>query len=676
MPERDHVKNSLIAMLLGLCGLFGCQRSKSSGAVDAKASIVELMGPSPIADGTDRANLVVRVHDGSGRAIAGQIVQLSVTGDGNVTNQPGLTGSDGAASGWIASTLPETKTVTVTVNPGPHAVMLSKQITIPFLPIASGTRSTLTVGSTTLPANGTSKARITVTVRDTKGQPAAGHTVRLAATGSATILTQPTATTDVNGVATGFLASTVAGVKTITATVNPNHSAVVVSAVGTVTFTADPLGPDDVEFYYGEGVASEARLRTWADTTSQWAAEAKAPATGTGIRWTINAFAPTNSFERLVGVLSDDGTATDLDLLRWDGASWSTDWSSNGIARVDVDKRGFDLAYEDSSGDALAVYSNGTKTPVFRTLSAGVWSAEQPLPINDGAGPLPDPNSGVVYWIELAPRRGSNEIALAYADANADLVALTWSGTSWSTATVSTLTTTLAINGLSHVVHNRAFDLAYETTSGQLVVAWGNETGAGFWFSRKPAGSNLWTTKQHIVAQNGIADFVDLEAEPVGNRIAAGFFDMSGTERLGLAVWDGTNWLNAGEYDSQTRDVNHTAQGDMPGAVGWVGTSGVAVCVYSDNAPARIDWKRWTAAGGWTNQTHVGVSGKGFTESVALHTFRTQSKLMVVVSGSNSNLYAATYNGTAWTMTNGAQPLETSISSLASRPFSFDPKTR
>ena len=36
------------------------------------------------------------------------------------------------------------------------------------------------------------------------------------------------------------------------------------------------------------------------------------------------------------------------------------------------------------------------------------------------ANPNPDPNTGKVLWVELVPRPGTNDIALLYADANAD----------------------------------------------------------------------------------------------------------------------------------------------------------------------------------------------------------------------------------------------------------------
>ena len=232
------------------------------------------------------------------------------------------------------------------------------------------------------------------------------------------------------------------------------------------------------------------------------------------------------------------------------------------------------------------MYSNNTDTPVYRTLVGGTWSAETALPLNDGGGPNPDPNSGVVFWVELTSRPGTDEVALAYVDANADLVTIVWDGGQWLTATAQMQDATIKTNPISGQVSNRAFDIAYESSSGRLMVAWARDGVYGFWYTTKAAGATTYATAAQVAAapNNGVPHFIDLAAEPGTNRIACGAFDMGdGTERLGLSTWDGSAWVNAAEYDSHIRDVNDTATGDFQGCVAWVGTSGVAVCVYSDD---------------------------------------------------------------------------------------------
>jgi hypothetical protein len=210
------------------------------------------------------------------------------------------------------------------------------------------------------------------------------------------------------------------------------------------------------------------------------------------VRWTVNKVAP-NGGEDHLAVHSDPGGGTELNLIRWNGTAWSTDWTSTAITSANADKRGFDVEYEANSGDALVVYSNNTDTPVYRTRSAGSWSGETPLPLNDGAGPNPDPNTGIVLWVELAARSGSNEITLAYVDANWDLVAMVWDGTQWLTAsaTLPALETDVTQSRtVPTVVQNRPVDVAYEETTGDALIAWGRHSITGFFYSTRAAGSS------------------------------------------------------------------------------------------------------------------------------------------------------------------------------------------
>jgi hypothetical protein len=194
----------------------------------------------------------------------------------------------------------------------------------------------------------------------------------------------------------------------------------------------------------------------------------------------------------------------------------------------------------------------------------------------------------------------------------------------------------------------------------------------GFFYSTKPAGSSTWTTGQVTTAPASVPHFVDLASEAGSNRIAivtCGLGD--GQERMGLATWNGSAWVNAGEYDSQITNANDTAIGDFPAAVAWVGTSGAAVCVYADNQTDTLDWLQWTAGSGWVVQGDVAMTGKGITESVELKTFATGNRVMLLLSDSNSDLFALWTDGTSWNTTNGGSALTLSLSSIASVPFSF-----
>jgi len=430
------------------------------------------------------------------------------------------------------------------------------------------------------------------------------------------------------------------------------------------------LAIDDTRLVYATGTAAEARLRAFSQASATWSAATIAPPAESTIRWIENRISPTGSTAELFAVFADDGYRTELDLLRWSGSAWSVDWTTTAIRSAHADKRGFGVAYERISGDALVVYSDSSATPRYRTLAAGAWSAEQALPLNDGTGPNPDPNSGAVLWLELSARPGSDEIVLAYADENNDLVAIVWNGTQWLTASAALLENNLRVSALTATLSNRPFDVAFEALSGDVLVAWVRQAAVGFFWSQRTGGA--WSAAAQVAtAPNSLSNLVDLSAEAGSNRIAACVLDLGeGTEQLGLATWDGNAWFNAGTYDLQMHNTNDTAVADFKGGVGWVGVSGRAVCVYADDQTGTLDWASWTAAGGWVLQADVAVAGKGFTESVHLASLTASDRLVVTLLDSTADLYVLQYDGIAWTITNAGSPLELNVSSTVGAPFS------
>jgi len=80
-------------------------------------------------------------------------------------------------------------------------------------------------------ADGADRVQITVTVRDTAGDPVAGATVQIAASGTGNTLLQPTSPTDASGVASGSLVTTVAESKSISASISQGTIASTATAV-------------------------------------------------------------------------------------------------------------------------------------------------------------------------------------------------------------------------------------------------------------------------------------------------------------------------------------------------------------------------------------------------------------------------------------------------------------
>jgi hypothetical protein len=437
---------------------------------------------------------------------------------------------------------------------------------------------------------------------------------------------------------------------------------------GAQTQPLEALDSNDGRLFYGRTTELQLGSRAWDESATAWLSPKMTLPANRRVRWVVNHVSPLANNEEILAVLCDTGTAADLEVLSWTGVEWRKDLSL--LALPAADDRNFDLEFENDSSQGMLVYSDGSSTPLFRTRDAGTWSQPASLPLNDGAGMNPDLNNGVVEWIELVTRPNSDEITCFYTDSDENLVAIVWDGGLWRTLTAKNLDTNVKINSSSGAIENRAFDAAYES-SGDLIVAWARQAVNGFYWSLKPVNSATWTAAEleTIVMK---PHFIDLAAEPGGDRIACGLYDLGDTiERMAVSMWNGATWVNSGELDSQTWDVNDTSLGDFQGGVGWVGTSGTAICVYADEQPGALDWARWTAGSGWVLQPDIPISGKGHTESVQLESVPGANRLQAVFSDETGKLWGASYNGIGWTLANSGTPLEAVLSSIDSKPFTL-----
>ena len=123
-------------------------------------------------------------------------------------------------------------------------------------------------------------------------------------------------------------------------------------------------------------------------------------------------------------------------------------------------------------------------------------------------------------------------------DALNDLAVLVWNGSAWTSATSAVLETSLRTNGATGAVSNRVFDLAYEATTGDVLVVWGRAATNGFWYATKAAAGTTWTAAapQAAAPANGAPHFVDLATEP--GEICAAFVQVGGVGPIIGATWD------------------------------------------------------------------------------------------------------------------------------------------
>ncbi len=434
--------------------------------------------------------------------------------------------------------------------------------------------------------------------------------------------------------------------------------------------TISALTTGDARTLFAAFGSNELGSRVFDATTSTWTADSGGPRVNGSVLWVRSAIAPDGT--ELVGVQSIEGSNCRIEMFRLDAGAWVSDWTSLSLSRAACRMAAFDLAIEHTSGTPIVVFSTGRATPAVRFFQGG-WTPPVALPLNDAAGPNPDPNGGNVEWVELEARPNSDEIVLVYSDATQNLVALVWDGGAWDTASATQLATDLKINPINATVANRAFDVAHESSSGDVLVVWGSNTTNGVFFASKTASGSSWATAPAPVAvPMGEVHFLDLSAHLGSDRIAGAFLDIGdGTERLAAGIWNGSAWVDPTEVDSQINDVDDDALGDFVGAIAWAGVDEV-VAVYPDNQNGQLDWASWTPTGTWTLEPDEAVAGKGFTESVVIVRLELANRLLTVFSDSNADLYSALYDGSSWS----TERLESSLSDLASRPFSVHVQNR
>ncbi len=164
-------------------------------------------------------------------------------------------------------------------------------------------------------------------------------------------------------------------------------------------------GNDDVQF------------RVW---DSGWSSEFVTPGIGGGYARWVTLGADPNSDNIAMGVLTNDA---DVWLAVWTGSGWVNQTTATTTTTGPTEPA-VAVAFEGTSGQAIATYGESASTPRYRTWDSGVgWSAE---------GNAPDigstPNSMMLFG-----EPGADGAMLAAQDDSSDLHYVYWNGTAWGT---------------------------------------------------------------------------------------------------------------------------------------------------------------------------------------------------------------------------------------------------
>ncbi len=412
--------------------------------------------------------------------------------------------------------------------------------------------------------------------------------------------------------------------------------------------------------------------RTYSAASNTFTAATNPPA-GAGQTWMVLRSAPTRD-EQLAGYVTTGGV---LYVLRWNGSAWSAEWNVT-VGGAGVNGRRFDIAYEKTLGRALVVYSTnttGTNELAYRIWDGAAWSAATPF---DSLR-----LTGTANAIKLAPRvaAGSNEIAMAVADTNSDLTAMSWSGSGWvmepAAAISAAVQLTLAAGD------NDNFDLAWASSTGNdLFVIWSDTVPQQYSirYTRTNATSGTWAAATSWGTGRSAPLQMIAVPDPNSDNILFAF-NRGASTSIYARFWNGT---------ALTTVATPTGTGIAPAANrrtiagGWLtsGAAKVAILFWMNNAAAnnRIDYNYSTDVSTFSTSqsfTFTGTSPgeKRWMDFVA-DPFGADTG-MLTFSDANNDLWARrlVYGGGTtftWTNADGGNALTTTLANNTTENFSFD----
>ncbi|MBI5133966.1 MAG: hypothetical protein HZA81_01075, partial [Candidatus Taylorbacteria bacterium] len=436
----------------------------------------------------------------------------------------------------------------------------------------------------------------------------------------------------------------------------------------------------DGKIFYSIAANTTPRTRDYVATTNSFNSAASTVAGGTALQSSIKA-SPTKD-EYIAGYVNSAGT---LQVMCYDGASWTNEWSVS-VGGTGTTRR-FDIAYEKTSGDVMVVYGTNAATTnelAYRTKagSSACGSANWSGATNYDAVRT----SGIVHWVraEGSPASGSNTIAVAWADANADLSAMEWTGASFAVAEpAAALETSLEFVTAAQDV--QSFDIAFESTSGELMVAWGltqaTSCTAGTAIAttnciRYATYTNAWSSVAAIPTVADPATHLDMSGNPNTNEIVLASVDNSQAD-VSAAYWSGSAWTGQANIDI-------TAQAATAGtkfvATGWLiaGATTRSVITYYDSATTNVGWIVGNA-GSFAAQTDFAptpVFGAQRQYAIDMDPFN-KDRLIFTVGDTNSDVFAkrlimTSTPGFTWSNADGGAALEANTGSNIYRTADFE----
>ena len=486
--------------------------------------------------------------------------------------------------------------------------------------------------------------------------------------------------------------------KKITSTVTWNFNSARAETLSLISYLSDwrkPTNNGDGVLAYGETTSvAQPKYRIFTDSSNSFSSQANVGSSYTDavVGKTFKIKTSPKKQEAIAGYVNSSGV---LRILCFDGTNWNSEWTVN-VGGTGSNEQRFDLAYETSSGDALVVYSRNvisTNELGYRTKSgssgcgAAGWSAEtQYTTVRTGA---------VVNWIRLesSPIAASNNIGLAWTGTGGGVSAMIWTGSSFAVGEFSA--SEGGVDKIGATVDSPAFDIAFESLSGNFMLVWGMSTTATtactvgsncLVYQRYNFSTSSWSglTPIPTVADSGTD--LDLSANPNSNELVLGAIDdgpnATNAHHMSIAYWSGSAWTGLARVDTTT--ITPQA-GNKLVSTGWLisGATTRSVVLYADTEnPTCINgfvgtgssFARQGGAGCWFSPTPATANPQRWLD-IQMDP-KNKDRLLLSLSDNNSRLYAKrlvmdSAGVFTWSNSDGSAALESGLGQSTAGPFAF-----
>ena len=267
---------------------------------------------------------------------------------------------------------------------------------------------------------------------------------------------------------------------------------------------------------------------------SENALEAASMASGSA-QWIVLRGCPARN-EIIMGTID---SAQDMNLVVWNGTSWGNLIEFTQEAGVSM-YRCFDIAYENSSGNALVIgrYSSADGSQRYNIWDGNNWLFTTPQEDANLSTP------SYLIHLTMASKPRSKEILIGSVFYNRNLKVTQWNGTSFIDQGVIEYDLATYMYGSAEIV--------YEQQSGEALVLWAKKNSNQIHY-RQWDGTTLGPEEQ-VPTFDGELRVIRAAADPNSDYIVVAgldkFYD------LNVAVWDGNSWIDSRELTTDAADTH------------------------------------------------------------------------------------------------------------------------